>query len=375
MTTETTVDAPNKVHAPIDPNVKLPPGVLAGLAKAEAAHKAAYNPDPAGQQPAPAPVIAGQSQPQAPAPQAPAPQPAPVAPSVDTLAQYGEPQPQPQPGAGDQPADEGSWEHKFKSQQGRTSAMARTMQDMQRQMMEMGNELIAAQNTIQQMRVAPPQPQPRPSLITDQDRTDFGDDFLSAAARAAQEALLPEVTAARQEAQQTRQELHQMKLGRVYDALTQHIGATWRNVNRHPRFNTWLSLRDPLSGVIRQQLLDGAMQAADAARVVNIFRGFLTEDAAFRPAAPAPQPQPAPGQPAPGQRQPAVNVLDIAAPGRASGAPGSPPAQAKPNYTNRDMDKFYDDVRRGKFAGRDAEKMAIEADLHAAQFDGRFRRV
>lgn len=373
MPTETTVDAPRTVHAPIDPNVKLPPGVLAGLAKAEAAHKAMYNPDPA--------APAAPADPAAPVAAQPAPQPAPVAPqvpSVDTLAQYGQqPQPQPQPQPDPAAGDDGSWEHKFKSEHGRTSAMARTMQDMQVQMVALGNELVAAQQTIASLQRQPaPQPQQRQPLITDKDRTDFGEDFLNVAARAAQDALLPDVMAARQEAQQTRQELHEMKVGRVYDALAQQVGHNWRDVNRHPRFNAWLALRDPLSGVIRKQLLNGAMQAADAARVVNIFQGFLTEDAAFRPAAPAtPQPTPAPGQPAPGQRQPAVSLETIAAPGRASGAPGSPAATAKPTYTNRDMDRFYDDVRRGKFAGRDAEKMAIESDMHAAQFDGRFKRV
>lgn len=382
MTAATTIerDAPRSVHAPIDPHVKLPPGVLAASAKAEAAHAAMYNPQPSGDQPqGGAPVDGGPPVASAAAPvaaQSPA-APAAVAPaaSVDTLAVYepGYAPPAAAPAAAPAPvAGDDASEQRFRSMQGRFNAQLRQMQT---QMADMGNELVAAQTTIEQLRsgARPAPQQPHQSLITDKDRTDYGDDFLDVAARAAQEALAPVLAAAQNETRQTRQELHQLKMGKVYEALSANVGGNWRNVNRHPRFSSWLDLRDPISGVMRRQLLDGAMQAADAARVVNIFRGFLADDAADRPASPAPQPSPAPVNPAAGLRQPAVNVLDLAAPGRASAAPGSPPATEKPNYTRPDIDAFYANVRRGKFAGREAEKQAIEADIFAAQREGRVR--
>lgn len=374
---EVTRDAPRTVHPPIDTSVKLPPSVLALAARAEAAHKAAYTaPDPNAPPAAPAAPAAGDPPPVAATPPAPPPAPvAPPAPSVDTLAEYAPPGTEAPPA----PETDASWEHRYKSMQGRFNAQSVQMRQMQQQMTEMGTELVASQRRMDELQrgtgtAVIQRPQPGPGLLTDKDRTDFGDEFLDVAARAAQERILPEVAAARQEVKETRAEVHQMKLGRVYDALDAHIGKNWRNVNRHPKFAGWLALRDPLSGAMRQQLLDGAMQAADAARVVNIFRGFLAEDAASRPAAPASQPPPAPVQPAAGQRQPAVTLESLAAPGRASSAPGSPPAAEKPVYTRRDIDKFYDDVRRGRYAGREAEKSAIEFDIvNVAPREGRVR--
>lgn len=369
---DVTRDAPRTIHPPIDTSVKLPPSVVALAAKADALHQAAYSQQP----PAPAqpdglqPPVAGQTAP----PTAPPPAPAPVAPptpSVDTLAQYA-PEALPAP-----PADEGSWEHKFKSQQGRVTAQNTQLRQMQAQMTEMGNELMSAQQRIEELQrggvVQRQQPSPGPGLLTEKDRTDFGDEFLDAAARAGAERLLPEVAAVRQENQETRAQLHKIQLGQVYAALDQQVGVNWRNVNRHPTFLAWLALRDPISGAMRKTLLDGAMQAADAARVVNIFRGFLAEDAASRPAAPAPQPQPA-APPAAAPRQPAVTLEQLAAPGRASAAPGSPPAVEKPIYTRNDINQFYHDVTRGKYAGREAERAAIEYDIvQVAPREGRLR--
>lgn len=364
---EVTRDAPRAPLAPIDTSVRLPPSVLAAAERAEAAHKAAYaQPQPdapaAGETPA-APVEGA----------APAAQPTEAPGAAPPAAPVAAP-----PVAGDPPAEEGSWEHKFKSQQGRVSSMNRSLQQMQQQMGEMGSELMAAQETIAQLRSGQPRPgetgsprTPTPSLITDKDRTDYGEDFLDVAARAAQQAILPEVAAAREEAAATRQELHEIKVARVKDVLTTQV-PYWRNINRHPNFHAWLSLRDGPSGVMRKSLLDGAMKAADAARVVSIFQGFLAEDAASRPAEPAPQPAPAPGQPAPAPRA-AVSLDTLTAPGRASSAPGTQPAAVKPIYTRADYTKFSQDVIRGKYAGREPEKLAIEADMHAAQFDGRIR--
>jgi hypothetical protein len=43
--------------------------------------------------------------------------------------------------------------------------------------------------------------------------------------------------------------------------------------------------------------------------------------------------------------------------------------------TNRDIDRFYADVRRGVYAGRNDAKDAAEAKIHAAVREGRVRTV
>ena len=49
----------------------------------------------------------------------------------------------------------------------------------------------------------------------------------------------------------------------------------WREIDRNPQWLQWLSLPDPLSGRIRQELLNDAIEQGSAARVTAIFRGFL----------------------------------------------------------------------------------------------------
>lgn len=362
-----TKDAPRAPLAPVDPNVKLPPAVVAAAARVEALHKQAYQPDaptpPTGEvQPQPATVDGGPAPqslaPPAPAP-APAPQPAPPAPQVTGISN------QPAPPAVDE-------DHRFRSMQGRFHASQQQLRDAQNTLGQMSAELSAAMNRVEALEARISQPTPQ-RLITDKDRTDFGDEFLDAASRAARDVISPEVAALRSEVTNLKQTVQKNNIQGVYSALDQQVGENWRTVNRSAPFVHWLSLRDPISGGIRKVLLDRAFQAADAARVVAIFQSFVAEDAATRPADPGPQTQPQPAPAASGQRLPAVNLESLAAPGRARSTPGISPAAEKRIYTQADIKGFYRAVSAGIYAGRDADKDAIERDIFAAQHDGRVR--
>lgn len=119
-------------------------------------------------------------------------------------------------------------------------------------------------------------------------------------------------------------------------------------------------------------MLDAAYQAADAPRVLAFFTGFVNDEAiAAGNVAPAPTPEP-PQAP----RQAAVPLERLAAPGRARPAGGSDapnvPAD-KPTFTRKQISVFYNDVRRGAYAGREAEKAAREREIFSAQNEGRVR--
>jgi len=51
----------------------------------------------------------------------------------------------------------------------------------------------------------------------------------------------------------------------------------WQEINRDPRWLQWLDSPDTYSGYSRQQLLNGAVAAGNAGRVIAIFKGFLRE--------------------------------------------------------------------------------------------------
>src|SRR5262249_20428028 len=51
----------------------------------------------------------------------------------------------------------------------------------------------------------------------------------------------------------------------------------WRAINTDERFHRWLSMPEPYSGIIRDRLLKDAAAAANAQRVISIFKGFIRE--------------------------------------------------------------------------------------------------
>ena len=66
---------------------------------------------------------------------------------------------------------------------------------------------------------------------------------------------------------------------------------------------------------------------------------------------------------------PHLQLADIAAPGRAHSAAGTP--AEKPVYSPQDITRFYTDVAAGRWRGREAQAQAIEADIMIAQREGR----
>ena len=123
--------------------------------------------------------------------------------------------------------------------------------------------------------------------------------------------------------------------------MLDHYLPDWREVNQEQAWKDWLTLTDPLSGVPRQQLLNQAFAAGDAGRVLVFFNGFLGEHT----------PQPA----AHAQRASADN--------------------SRPTITAKEIDAFYDRVRRGYYDGKEKQKMAEEAQIHRAILEGRLRRT
>jgi len=100
---------------------------------------------------------------------------------------------------------------------------------------------------------------------------------------------------------------------------------------------------DPLSGRVRQDLLNDAIAHSDAARVISFFRGFMKQQRAAEQA-------PARGRPA---------------------ASGSAAASSKPFYTHAQIRSLYEQHRRGAHAGRQVECARQEQDIFDAQREGR----
>ncbi len=252
---------------------------------------------------------------------------------------------------------------------GRYDAAQRTIGSMQEQMSQLGDELVRTQALL---RGQAPEQQPRQNnarLITPEDEQAYGPELIDLARRAAAEQLGPEIEQLRHENQSLQKRVTSTAQKEVRQTLDQ-IVPNWRAVNKSPEFKQWLSLRNVYTGEVRQQMLNAADAAADAPKVAAFFKDFLREGIATGQVTPAPQLE----QP-PAPRIAAVPLETLAAPGRARPASGESPASPadKPIFTRLQVQSFYANVRRGAYAGREAEKANHEAQIFAAQNEGRIR--
>jgi hypothetical protein len=260
-----------------------------------------------------------------------------------------------------------NWEHKYNTLMGRYRKMGDQLRETTSQMSILQREVdeLKAKRTPTQERAE--------SLISQQERTEYGEDFLDVAARAAREKVDPELRELRntvaslqgQLESQTRSSQQQSQKD-VFNRLGAEI-PEWQDINRSQDFLNWLALRDPMSGAIRNDLLQAAFNSFDGERVVRIFKGFLSDEATV-----APQDRPAataPTQSGSGK----VPLEQFAAPGRAKTAAATPPPAGKPIITPAEISAFYRDVQRGTYRGREREQHEMEQQIFDAQNDGRVR--
>lgn len=135
-----------------------------------------------------------------------------------------------------------------------------------------------------------------------------------------------------------------------YAALDAQV-PDWRQINEDRRWLEWLGQVDPVYGATRQAALDHAHQSLDVRRVTAVFK-------AFREQFPA---------------QVQSSLEDQVAPVATAGpsARALPDSAAKPVLSPKFVEKFFSDVGKNKYAGREAEMRRIEAEINSAAAEGR----
>jgi hypothetical protein len=349
------VDQTPKPHAPYDPN-DIPDAVKKRAAAVDALYS--QNGSDGQQQPPPEP----QREPPsfvAPAPQVPAqpvqspPTPAPSAPAVSP------------PSPADDNAD--SWRIRFERMKGAYTASQKTIGEMQSQMEQLGTELMHVQQ--QPKRGSRRAPVPQPTFLTPEDEQTFGRELLDVAQRAAMQTVAPKIHEI--EAQNT--DLQRQLAAERRRALDQQVEISvpdYREIDRNPRWHRWLLGIDVFTGRVRQTLLNDAIAAASAPRVISFFNGFKAEEAATGHIEPV-----STSRQASAPRDPAIALASLATPGRARPATGGDASlpSDKPIYTRAQVKQLYEQHRKGVYVGREAEWARIEADMFAAQREGRYR--
>jgi hypothetical protein len=357
----------------VDPNVKIPRAVIEAGKRSEEIQRAitgqaepsvVASPDDVGAAPAEVTPPGNSSEP-APQSQAPPPAEAPVPPAqVPPPAVEGE----------------ASWEHKFKSLQGRLESDSRRQREMMTQLSERVEALTRENQVLRTAQPTTQEPNGHTSL-SEQEIADYGPEFVDVMRRVVADATGPlqdEIQNLRGQLGHVQQETGNAFLSRMNSTLNAMVPG-WSEMNKDPRFIQWTQLPDIFSGAIRRELMQGAWNSGDPHRVAAFFQAYLAEEAATNPQRAAEQrtlppsrmtvtPSPA-NSPSPATPGAPFDLSLLAAPGRAHSAGGSP--AEKPVYTSADITKFYTDVAAGRWRHREAERAAIDADIMMAQREGR----
>lgn len=341
----TTTPAPNQTitlssnGAKDDPNVRIPAAVKRSATHAEQLHAQSYsksgNPEVAGQPVAPegaSPTPAG-DQPVAPQPISPA----------------------------------GDWEQKFRSVNGRYTQSTQTIQNLTSRI----NDLEAAlADRDARLSAAPAPAKPAQSLLTEEEISDYGPEFLEVVGKKAREIAASEISRLENVIQNLQAKINNVGTNvsqNARDKMKSELDAkipNWREINNNPDFMVWLGLNDPYSGQNRYQMLIDAWNNNDTRRVHAFFNGFITDDATT---APQNNGQPVPATP--GVTKPPLERF--AAPGRASTGDAMSPAPSKPIITRAKITAFHRDVAQGKYDDRPAERKAFDIAMVEAAREGR----
>jgi len=238
---------------------------------------------------------------------------------------------------------------------------------------QLGQRVSQLEQLLSSMAAAP---QPAPTtptqyekLVTDKDVEEYGDS-IDVMRRAARE----EVLSARAEIDALKRAFSQLQTNVVpkvegvvqrqalnaeqmfWSELSAEV-PDWRDINANQDFHNWLLEVDPLSGMSRQTFLDNAQNQLDSRRVAGFFKTWQSLNS---------------GSVAQQTRSAAASQLEKQiAPGRGRTSSSTATGTETKTYTRAEVAKFFDDVRKGLYKGREQERDRIERDIFAAQGEGR----
>jgi hypothetical protein len=304
-------------------NVKKQAARAEEIMREQAAARNTQQPAPGAQDPAPQPVVVQPAQPAAPQPNA----------DLDAAKKDAE-----------------SWRQRYLVLQGKYD---KEVPALGRQVAELTDKVKELSFNLEQKPAVAP--------VSDEDRERFGADMIDVVTRVATSIATETVKPLKDQlgtvkataetvAQETARSAEQQFWG-AFDKLLADKGLAFDPINNDAGFIKWLGEKDVFSGMTRQQLLDKAIQDMDASRAAMFF---ITYSSGLPKGGAAPLEQ---------HIQPDNTVS------------GTDPLETPKGkvWTRTEIAKFHDDVRRGLYRGKDAERRGTEADIAAAYRENRIR--
>ena len=259
-----------------------------------------------------------------------------------------------------------TWEQKYKTLQGMYNAEVPRMKAENRELSSRVTQMEQLLSTLNSQPAA--QPESTDPLITDKDVQEYGDS-IDVMRRAAREELA-QSNARVTELENTIRQLQSSvvpQMNQISHAQAQTAEQAfwadlsgkvpqWQDINSDDNFQSWLLEIDPLTGISRQTYLEDAQANLDSNRVAQFFMSW--PGAKSTPVAQT------------NRKVPSEQLEKQVSPGRGRSGTNTMPSEGQ-TYSPADIEYFFNDVRKGKYRGREEERGRIERDIFAAQREGR----
>lgn len=272
-----------------------------------------------------------------------------------------DPQPAPVPVVQPDPPQEDVWATKYRVLQGKYDAEVPALHHKVRDLETSLRDAIKRLDEASQDRQSTPQQAP---TVDPKDVDNFGSDMVEMVNRVASAAIAQaakafdakvtkfeeQIAQLQQKLQGTTEQIMVTAEDRFYENLAKAV-PNWEEVNSNQGFLAWLRETDPVYGVPRQIALDNASKALNAERAAAVFKAYLQI----------------------GNVAPKVNESLEQQMSPKGSATAAPVPVEKPILTAAQVTKFYDDVRKGVYRGREAEAQQIEQLINSAISENRVR--
>ena len=248
------------------------------------------------------------------------------------------------------------WEHKFNvlkgmfdKQRGIDSDSISQLQNQINTLMRMTEKPTTIQDTFH-----PETPSKEDYGMTEEEIEALGgEDFVESIRKISAAGAAPQIAALTSEVTGIKKTQLDVAEDNFYGQLNL-LCPTWAAINKNDAFEVWLMEPEGLSGIPRRNFLTSAYDDKDAVTTARYFNSF----AAAVTSPPNLNPQ----------------VLEDVIPLNSGGGSELPTTPQGTIYSGKSINNFFRDVGMGKFKGREDEAKAIEADIFAAQNEGRIIR-
>lgn len=278
---------------------------------------------------------------------------------VEAVAPQPEAPPTPQ-----NPPPAGDWEQRYRVLQGKYD---HEVPELHRRVRSLETNLQQAIDRLNEASKAKEQKQEEPRTVADpKDVENFGSDLVEMVNRIATAVVGQAARTFDAKARELSESVAQLQ--QAVTGATQRVEVTaeqaffdslaklvpdWETINANQKFLDWLAEEDPVYGVPRQNALNAARQQLDARRAAAVFNAFA-----------GPRKPPAPA---------ATDPLDKQVSPKAASSATPVQQDQQVLFTTAQVTKFYDDVAKGRYRGKEQEAMQVEQMINAALAEGRIR--